>query len=113
MDQNPDPLARLAARLAIPEREPDEAFVGRVSLALEAKAFEQQAKRTRREELVIHIAAGAGLLAGLNQFADIGSQAAPLLAPLASGMGGAALLWGVVWLALSGFAGEREGLASP
>ena len=110
MDIDPDRLARLSARLALPEREPDEAFVGRVGLALEAKALEQQAKRARREELVVNILAGAALLAGLGQFADIGAEAAPLLAPLAGGMSGAALLWGIVWLALTGLSGEREGL---
>jgi hypothetical protein len=106
-----DPTARLAARLALPERPADESFVARVGLALEARVFVEEARRDRREAVLVEVLAGAGLVAAAHQLTFVGETAAPFLAPLATGIGGIALLWALVWLLLSGISGEREGLA--
>jgi hypothetical protein len=113
MTNQPDParIARLAARLALPDRPVDEGFVARVQLAVEAKAFAEEARRSRREAVLVEVLAGAGLIAAANQMVSVGETAAPLLAPLATGLGGIAFLWALVWLLLSGMSTEREGLA--
>lgn len=108
---HPDRVARLAARLALPERPADERFVARVQLALEAQAFSEEARRDRREAMIVEALAGAGLLAAANQLAAVGEFAAPLVTPLATGLGGAALLGGLVWLLLSATGAGREGAA--
>ena len=111
MTPTPEQLARLARRLALPEREPDEAFVARVALARRARALELQAARERREQLVVEAGAGAALLFAVHQLAAVGEQAAALLAPLATGLGGLALVGLAAALIAPALAGEREGFA--
>ena len=111
MTPTPDRLARLARRLALPERAPDEAFVARVRLARSAADLAREARRSRREQLVIEIGGGGALLLAASQLGRIGEQAAGLLAPLASGPGGLALFGLAAALLVATLAGEREGLA--
>lgn len=111
MSPTPDQLARLARRLALPEREPDEAFVARVRLARSADDLVREAARSRREQLVIEIGGGGALLLAASQLGRIGEQAADLLAPLATGLGGLALFGLAAAMMVSTLAGEREGLA--
>jgi len=111
MTPTPDQLARLARRLALPERGPDEAFVARVRLARSAANLAREAAHSRREQLVIEIGGGGALLLAAHQLGQIGEQAAGLLAPLATGVGGLALAGLVAAAMLSTLAGEREGLA--
>lgn len=111
MKPTPDSLARLARRLALPEREPDEAFVARVQLARRARALEQSAARDRREQLLVEAGAGAALLLAAHQLVGVGERAAALFEPLAGGFGGLALAGLALALILSTLAGEREGLA--
>jgi hypothetical protein len=111
MKPTPDRLARLARRLALPEREPDEAFVARVQLARRARALEQDAARDRREQLIVEAGAGAALLLAAHQLSAVGERALALVAPLATGLGGLALAGLAAALLLSTMAGEREGLA--
>lgn len=111
MKPTPDRLARLARRLALAPREPDEPFVARVQLARRARALEQEAARDRREQLFVEAGAGAALLLAAHQLAAVGQQAAALFAPLATGLGGLALVGLAAALIISALAGEREGLA--
>lgn len=111
MTPTPDSLARLARRLALPERIPDEAFVARVQLARRARALEQEAVRDRREQIMIEAGAGAALLLAAHQIAAVGEQAAALFAQLSTGFGGIALLGLAAAVLVSMVAGEREGLA--
>ncbi|HEX8513368.1 MAG TPA: hypothetical protein VF688_09715 [Allosphingosinicella sp.] len=114
MTPTPDRLARLARRLALPDRAPDEAFVARVRLARSAADLAREAERSRREQLLVEVGGGAALLLAAAQLGPIGEQAAALLAPLATGLGG---LGGLALFALaaatmlSTLAGDREGLA--
>ncbi|HEX8466170.1 MAG TPA: hypothetical protein VF620_00005 [Allosphingosinicella sp.] len=111
MTPTPDSMARLARRLALPERAPDEAFVARIRMARSASDLALEAKRSRREQLAVEIGGGAGLLFAAHQLGQVGEQAAALLAPLASGLGGLALFGLAAATMLSTLAGEREGLA--
>ena len=111
MKPTPDQLARLARRLALPERAPDEAFVARVRLARSADNLAREAVRSRREQLLVEIGGGGALLFAAHQLSQIGEQAASLLAPLANGLGGLALFGLAAAIMLSTLAGEREGLA--
>ncbi|HEU0135064.1 MAG TPA: hypothetical protein VFR28_09595 [Allosphingosinicella sp.] len=111
MNPTPDRLARLARRLALPEREPDEAFVARVALAARADALAREAARSRREQLVIEIGGGGALLLAVHQIASVGEQAAALLAPLATSLGGLALFGLAAAFLVSTLAGEREAAA--
>lgn len=111
MTPTPDRLARLARRLALPERAPDEAFVARVRLARNAAGLAREAARSRREQLVMEAGGGGALLFAAHQLSQIGEQAASLLAPLATGLGGLALFGLAAAMMLSTLAGEREGLA--
>ena len=111
MTPTPDQTARLARRLALPERAPDEAFVARVRLARRAADLAREAARSRREQLVIEIGGGGALLFAAHQISRIGEQAAGLLAPLATSIGGVALFGLAAAMMLSTLAGEREGLA--
>lgn len=111
MTPTPDRLARLARRLALPEREPDEAFVARIRLARSAAVLAREAARSRREQLLVELGGGTALLLAAHQIASVGEQAAALLAPLTTGLGGAALAALAGALVLSMLAGEREGLA--
>jgi hypothetical protein len=111
MTQAPDPLARLARRLALPERAPDETFVARVRLARGAADLAREAARSRREQLLVEIGGGGALLLAASQLGRIGEQAAHLLAPLATGLGGLALFGLAAAMMISTLAGEREGLA--
>ena len=111
MTPTPDQLARLARRLALPERVADEGFVARVAFARRARALEQEAARERREQLLVEAGAGAALLFAVHQLSAVGEQAAALLAPLATGLGGMAVLGLAAALLVSTLAGEREGLA--
>ena len=111
MTPTPDPLHRLARRLALPERAPDEAFVARVRLARSACDLALEAKRSRREQLMIEIGGGAALLFAAHRLGQVGEQAAALLAPLVTGLGGLALFGLAATMMLSTLAGEREGLA--
>ncbi|MGZ8284154.1 MAG: hypothetical protein ACXW27_03285 [Allosphingosinicella sp.] len=106
-----DQLARLARRLALPERGPDEAFVARVRLATSAADLARDAERSRREQLVMELGGGGALLFAAHQLSRIGEQAASLLAPVATSLGGLALLGLAAAMMLSTLAGEREGLA--
>lgn len=109
MKPTPERLARLARRLALPERAPDEAFVARVRLARQARALELDAARDRREQLIVEAGAGAALLLAAHQLADVGERALALVAP--PGLGGLALAGLAAALLISTMAGEREGLA--
>ena len=111
MTPTPEAMARLARRLALPERPPDEAFVARVRLARSAADLVRQAERSRREQLVVEIGGGGALVLAAHQLAQVGEQAAALLAPLATGLGGLAFLGLAAAMMLSTLAGEREGLA--
>lgn len=111
MTPTPDQLARLARRLALPERGPDETFVARIRLARNAADLAREAARSRREQLVIEIGGGGALLFAAHQLGQIGEQAASLLAPLATSLGGLALFGLAAAVMLSTLAGEREGLA--
>ncbi|HYW16481.1 MAG TPA: hypothetical protein VE891_10065 [Allosphingosinicella sp.] len=111
MTPNPDQLARLARRLALPEREPDEAFVARVRLARSAAGLAREAERSRREQLIVEIGGGGALLFAASQLGRIGEQAASLLAPAATSLGGLALFGLAAAMMLSTLGGEREGLA--
>jgi hypothetical protein len=106
MTQTPDALARLARRLALPERGPDEAFVARIRLARGAADLAREAGRSRREQLVIEIGGGGALLFAAHQLSHIGEQA-----PVATSLGGLALLGLAAAMMLSTLAGERESLA--
>ena len=111
MTPTPEAMARLARRLALPERAPDEAFVARIRLARSAADLARQAERSRREQLLVEIGGGAALLFAAHQLAQVGEQAAALLAPLATRLGGLAFLGLAAAMMLSTLAGEREGLA--
>lgn len=111
MNPTPDRLARLARRLALPERGPDEAFVARVRLARGAADLAREAERSRREQLVVEIGGGGALLFAASQLGQIGEQVASLLAPVATGLGGLALFGLAAAMMLSTLAGDREGLA--
>lgn len=111
MKPTPERLARLARRLALPERAPDEAFVARVQLARRARALEQAAARDRREQLLVEAAGGGALLLAAYQLPAVGEQALALFAPLATGLGGIALAGLAAALLIATLAGEREGLA--
>lgn len=111
MNPTPDRLARLARRLALPERGPDEAFVARIRLARSAADLARDAERSRREQLVVEIGGGGALLFAASQLGQIGEQAASLLAPIATSLGGLALFGLAAALMLSTLAGDREGLA--
>lgn len=111
MNPTPDRLARLARRLALPERGPDEAFVARVRLARSAADLARDAERSRREQLVVEIGGGGALIFAASQLGRIGEQAASLLAPVATSLGGLALFGLAAALMLSTLAGDREGLA--
>ena len=111
MTPTPDRLARLARRLALPERAPDEAFVARIRLARSAADLAREAERSRREQLVVELGGGGALLLAASRLGPIGEQAAALLAPLATSLGGLALFGLAAAMMLSTFAGEREGLA--
>ncbi len=111
MTLTPDRLDRLARRLALPERSPDEAFVARVGLARRAADLARESARSRREQLLIEIGGGGALLLAASQLGRIGEQAAGLLAPAATGLGGLALFGLAAAMMVSTLAGEREGLA--
>src|SRR5215213_5450054 len=111
MMTTPESLARLARRLALPEREPDEAFAARVRLARLALALEREAALDRREQVLVELGAGAALLFAAHQLSGVGERAAALLAPLTTGLGGLALFGLVAALLVSTIAGGREGLA--
>ncbi|HEX8622775.1 MAG TPA: hypothetical protein VF718_12465 [Allosphingosinicella sp.] len=111
MPPTPDQLARLARRLALPERAPDDAFVARVELARRARALEQDAVRDRREQVLVEAGAGAALLLAAHQLSTVGEQAAALFAQLSTGLGGIALFGLAAALLVSMIGGEREGLA--
>jgi hypothetical protein len=86
MTPTPERLAGLARRLALPERDPDEAFVARIQLARRALVLEQEAARDRREQVLVELGAGAALLFAAHQLAAVGGQAAALLTPLVTGL---------------------------
>jgi hypothetical protein len=111
MVPTPDRLARLARRLALPEREPDEAFVARIRLARSAAGLAREAERSRREQLVIEIGGGGALLLAAHQLGQVGEQAVGLLVPAATSLGGLALLGMAAAMILATFAADREGLA--
>lgn len=111
MTPTTDQLARLARRLALPERGPDEAFVARVRLARSAADLAREAARSRREQLIVEIGGGGALLLAAHQLGQIGEQAASLLAPAVTGLGGLALFALAAAAMLTTLAGEREGLA--
>jgi hypothetical protein len=105
-------LARLAMRLAIPDRGPDEHFAARIDYAVSARMLTQAAGRERREQLAIEVGAGAALLAGAHQIAGVGQELAAMLIPAATSLGGLAVVAVGASLLLSLFAGgDRRGLA--
>jgi hypothetical protein len=110
MKPTPDRLARLARRLALPERAPDDAFVARVQLARRARALQQDCARDRREQVLVEAGAGGAVLLAAHQIAVVGDGAVELFAPLATGLGGLALVGLAAALLVSTLAGEREGL---
>lgn len=111
MNPTPDRIERLARRLALPERAPDEAFVARIRMARSAADLARDAARSRKEQLVLEIGGGAALLFAASQLGRIGEQAASLLAPAATGLGGLALFGLAAAMMISTLAGDREGLA--
>jgi len=111
MVPTPDQLDRLARRIALPERDPDEAFVARIRLARSAAHLAGEADRSRKEQLVIEIGGGGALLLAAHQLGQIGEQAASLLTPAATSLGGLALLGAAAAMILTTVAGERQGTA--
>jgi hypothetical protein len=107
----PESLARLARRLALPEREPDETFVARIELARRADDLQREAARDRREQVLVELGAGGALLFAAHQLSAVGEQAAALLTPLTTGLGGVALFGLLAAILVSTLAGGREGLA--
>jgi hypothetical protein len=111
MTPTTEQLARLARRLALPERGPDEAFVARVRLERNAADLAREAARSRREQLLMEVGGGGALLLAASQLGRIGEQAASLLAPLATSLGGLALFGLAAAMMVGTLAGERESLA--
>ena len=105
-----DKLARLAQRLAIPERAPDAAFVARVELEVEALAMIERAARERRGQLAVDISAAGALLLAAKELATIAEPAAELLMPLPSGMEAALFVCAVGSLLVAAVAAVREKL---
>ena len=97
-------LERLAKRLAIPERAPDDHFVSRIDYSLRASALVQHAARERREQLLLELGGGAALLVAAHQLASVGEQAAALLTPATTGLGTLSLAALAASLLLSLFA---------
>jgi hypothetical protein len=104
-------LARLAKRLALPERSPDEGFAHRVELAVQAQALAKQAARAQREQLAVELGGGAALALAAHQILTAGDGAAALLLPLTEGLGTLTLVAVAVTLLVALVGGEREALA--
>lgn len=85
-------LERLARRLALAERAPDEAFVAHFALAMEARALAVAATSERRRQVLLEVAGGSGLLIAAQHVSALGGHAAALLEPVATSLGGLALL---------------------
>lgn len=98
-------IARLKARLALPERDADEAFVTRTALALRALALERSDAKARREQALNEIFAVAALGLAAHQLLPVGEAGAELLVPLASATGAMAAAWALGSLLLSLLAG--------
>ncbi|MBV8687008.1 MAG: hypothetical protein JOZ90_15585 [Alphaproteobacteria bacterium] len=101
-------IERLARRLALPERAPDDAFVGRTLLSLQAAALERREAAGRRELLLTELAAGAAVALAARQLVGAGPDTVTLLTPLATGTAAMMAAWAVGWLLLSAFARRTE-----
>jgi hypothetical protein len=99
----------LVRRLALPEREPDEGFVLRVDRTIDIEVAERAAARSRREELVIELLGAAALLFAARQLLSVGDEAATLVLPLFSEVGGLALVAATLFLFLTLLSTERLG----
>lgn len=102
MKTNEADLARLAGRLAIPERAPDEAFVARVAMEVRARSLLQDAKRDRREQLIVEIVAAAALIIGIHQWSNLSDLT--LILPMGAETGSLVLLSLFVTLLLTSLA---------
>ena len=94
---NSGDLARL---LAIPDREPDEGFVLRVGQAVEMEMADRAAARARREEVVAQLLGSGALLLAGRQIWQAGDEAAGLVLPLLTELGGLALVTATLFLFL-------------
>jgi hypothetical protein len=94
---------RLARRLALAEREPDEAFVARTRLALRARALAQAQAKERREQALLEVLAVAGLALAARQILPAGDEAMALLQPVAAAGGTIAAAWAAGWTLLAGW----------
>ena len=103
---SPEELAR---RLAIAEREPDEAFVLRVDRTIDIAEADRAAARARREEVVIELLAAGALFLAARQILLVGDEAAELVLPLLSHLGGIALVVATLFLFLTLLSAERIG----
>ena len=92
---------RVARRIALPERGPDEAFVLRTDLSLRAEALRQSETKVRREQALTEIAAVGGLALAAQQMLKIGEGSEALLMPLIAGGGAMATAWAVGSLLLA------------
>jgi hypothetical protein len=104
-------LTRLKARLALPERAPDEAFVRRVALEAEVLSMQAQAVRARRGQIAVDVSAAAALLLAARQLGTIAEPAAELLLPVGDGMGTAAVVAALLMLLAAVFGAAREARA--
>ena len=106
--KDPAALTILKARLALRERAPDETFVRRVALEVEAGSIATAAARERRGQLAIDISAAGALRLAARELGSIAAPAADLLLPIHDGIGTAAVLAALLMLLLAGFTVSRE-----
>jgi hypothetical protein len=106
-------MRRVAKRLALPERAPDEAFVARTRLALRARALVEHERRARREQAASELFAVAGLAVAAHQLLPAGEEMLALLTPLAAGAGAMAAAWALASLLLSAVAARPSRSAAP
>ena len=95
-----DPIDRhLAQLLAIPGRDPDEAFVVRVEALVRFEQYRARRRRAAFQRVAIEAAAGAAVLAAFVGAARIGdpSDVIALFSPATAGLLALAL-WGAVTL---------------
>lgn len=101
-------LARLARRMAIAERAPDDVFVHHVALAMEARAIAEAAVMERRGQVLLEVAGGAGLLVAAHQVSGFATEAMVLLEPVATSLGGLSLLGAAVAATIASVAAGTE-----
>ena len=102
-------VAALTARLAIPEREPDEAFALQVERRIDIEMAERAAAAARRETLFVELAAAAALLFAGRQLLASGTDAARVVLPLLEAVSGPAMLIATLALLLVLLAADLPG----